>query len=78
LARSSFAASDNQALLLVMLAVKEGIGLHLGKALEARAFAKLRARIVEEHRALLRAVERGNGKSAADLLRSHLATFYGT
>lgn len=43
-----------------------------------RSFAAIRPRVVEEHRALLRAVERGNAKSAAALLRAHLSEFYGT
>jgi GntR family transcriptional repressor for pyruvate dehydrogenase complex len=72
------AASGNQALLLVMLAVKDSIRLHLGETLHARSFVKLRPRIIEEHRALLRAVEHGHSKSAAALLRSHLTTFYGS
>ncbi|AUX46105.1 uncharacterized protein SOCE26_076100 [Sorangium cellulosum] len=33
---------------------------------------------VEEHRGLLRAIERGNAKSAATLLRAHLSECYGT
>jgi DNA-binding FadR family transcriptional regulator len=72
------AASGNQALLLVMLAVKESIRLHLDETLQTRSFARLRPRIIAEHRALLEAVEQGKAESAAALLRSHLATFYGT
>jgi GntR family transcriptional repressor for pyruvate dehydrogenase complex len=72
------AASGNKALLLVMLAVKDGIRLHLDEALRARSFAKIRPRILDEHRALLRSVERGAGKAAAAQLRHHLNGFYGT
>ncbi|WP_437671616.1 FadR/GntR family transcriptional regulator [Sorangium sp. So ce131] len=72
------AASGNQALALVMLAVKDSIGLHLDEAMRGRSFATLRPRVVEEHRGLLRAIERGNAKSAATLLRAHLSEFYGT
>jgi GntR family transcriptional repressor for pyruvate dehydrogenase complex len=61
-----------------MLAVKDSIRLYLGETLHARSFVKLRPRIIEEHRALLRAVEHGHSKSAAALLRSHLTTFYGS
>lgn len=70
-------ASGNQALHLVMLAVEDSIRLRLEEALPARRFAKLRARIIDEHRAILGSVERGNGKAAARLLRAHLR-FYGT
>ncbi|KYF78016.1 hypothetical protein BE20_01135 [Sorangium cellulosum] len=72
------AASGNQALSLVMVAVKDSIRLHLEEALRARSFAAIRPRVVEEHRALLRAIERGNAKSGATLLRAHLSEFYGT
>lgn len=71
------AASGNQALGLVMLAVKDGIRLRVAEVLPAREFARLRPRIVDQHRAILKAVERGNGKTAAALLRAHL-DFYGT
>ncbi|XXT55141.1 FCD domain-containing protein [Sorangium sp. So ce542] len=72
------AASGNQALSLVMVAVKDSIRLHLEEALRARSFAAIRPRVAEEHRALLRAIERGNAKSAATLLRAHLSEFHGT
>jgi len=71
------AASGNRALQLVMLAVKESIRFGIDEALRARSFAKLRPKLVEEHRSLLRAVERGNAKSAVALLQSHLS-FYAT
>jgi GntR family transcriptional repressor for pyruvate dehydrogenase complex len=71
------AASGNKALHLVMLAVKDSIRIRLDEALRARSFASVRPKLVEEHRALLRAVERGNSKSATALLRAHLS-FYGT
>jgi DNA-binding FadR family transcriptional regulator len=69
------AASGNQALLLVMLAVRDAMRLHLGEALRDRTLARLRPRILDEHRGLLRAVERGQPKLAAARLRAHLATF---
>jgi DNA-binding FadR family transcriptional regulator len=71
------AASGNQALHLVMLAVEDSVRLRLEEELPARRLAKLRPRIVEEHRSILSCVERGNGKAAAALLRAHLR-FYGT
>jgi len=72
------AASGNQALLLVMLAVRDGIALHLDETMRARSFTKIRKRIVEEHWALLRAVEHGKANSAASLLRAHVGEFYGS
>ncbi|HEY4013854.1 MAG TPA: FCD domain-containing protein [Polyangiaceae bacterium] len=72
------AAAGNQALLLVMRAVKDAVRLHLGKTLSARSLTKVRARIVDEHRAILRSVERGEGEAAATHLRRHLSGFYGT
>jgi GntR family transcriptional regulator, transcriptional repressor for pyruvate dehydrogenase complex len=70
------AASGNQALVLVMLAAKDSIALHLDEAMRARSFTQVRERIVDEHRALLRAVEHGNASSAARLLRAHVGEFY--
>lgn len=71
------AASGNQALRLVMLAVRESIRQRLGEAFEGRSFERGRRRITEQHRAILRAVERGDAKGAGRLLREHL-TFYGS
>jgi DNA-binding FadR family transcriptional regulator len=72
------AASGNQALHVVMLAVKDSIDLQLGQAMQSRSFSTLRPRIVKEHAALLRAVERGDGKEATRLLHAHLSDFYFT
>jgi GntR family transcriptional repressor for pyruvate dehydrogenase complex len=71
------AASGNQALHLIMLAVKDSIGVHIAESLDARTFAKIRGRLIREHEALLRAVEAGHGKSAVAHLRKHLS-FYAT
>jgi GntR family transcriptional regulator, transcriptional repressor for pyruvate dehydrogenase complex len=70
------AASGNEALVLVMLAAKDSIALHLDETMRARSFTQVRARIVLEHRALLRAVERGNATLATRLLTRHLGEFY--
>lgn len=70
------AASGNQALVLVMLAAKDSIALQLDETMRARSFTQVRERIVREHRALLRAVERGNASSAVRLLRAHVGEFY--
>jgi DNA-binding FadR family transcriptional regulator len=71
------AASGNQALHLIMLAVKDSIRVHIAESLDARTFAKIRGRLIREHAALLRAVEAGHGKSAVAHLRKHLS-FYAT
>lgn len=74
---SLVAASGNEALRLVMLAVKDGIRLHLDETMRGRSFAKVRPSVVEEHRQLLSAVERRSPKLVSSLLRKHLE-FYGT
>ncbi len=70
------AASGNQALVLVMLAAKDSIALLLDETMRERSFARVRERIVGEHRALLRAIERGNAAAAVRLLRAHVGEFY--
>lgn len=71
------AASGNEALRLVMLAVKDAMRHYLDQAMKGRAFAELRPQIVEEHRKLLEAVERGEAGAIPALLREHLE-FYGS
>jgi DNA-binding FadR family transcriptional regulator len=71
------AASGNQAMHLVMLAVKDSIQVHLDETMRGRTFSKIRAQVTEEHRKLLRAVENGNVRAVGELLRHHLE-FYGT
>ena len=71
------AASGNEALRLVMLAVKDSIRLHLGETMRARSFSKIRVQVQEEHSRLLSAVEKGNEKAVRALLLKHLE-FYGT
>jgi DNA-binding FadR family transcriptional regulator len=70
------AASGNQALILVMQAVKDSIELHLNEAMAARSFPRLRPRIVAEHEALFDAVRRGDAAISASLLRAHVTEFY--
>jgi len=71
------AASGNEALRLVMLAVKDSIRQHLHEAVRGRSFAKIAVQVQAEHRKLLMAVEKGNAKAVAALLKKHLE-FYGT
>jgi GntR family transcriptional regulator, transcriptional repressor for pyruvate dehydrogenase complex len=70
------AASGNKAMSLVMLAVKDAIEEHLDQTMRTRSFEKIRQRLAAEHRALLSAVERGNARSVAQLVRAHLGEFY--
>ncbi|MGC4086574.1 MAG: GntR family transcriptional regulator [Polyangiaceae bacterium] len=71
------AASGNEALRLVMLAVKDSIRVHLDEAMRGRSFAKVRPRVHEEHCRLFSAVEKGNVKGVGGLIRAHLE-FYGS
>lgn len=71
------AASGNEALRLVMLAVKDSIRLHLDQAMRGRSFVKVRSQVHEQHRQLLSAVEKGNVEAVSSLLREHLE-FYGS
>jgi DNA-binding FadR family transcriptional regulator len=71
------AASGNEALRLVMLAVKDNIRTKLDETVRGRSFAKIRVKVLEEHRSLLAAVENGKVKLVSALLREHLE-FYGT
>jgi len=71
------AASGNEALRLVMLAVKDSIRSHLDEAMRGRPFAKIRQQVQAEHPELLSAVETGNTKAVGALLRTHLE-FYGS
>jgi len=71
------AASRNQALWLVMLAVKDSMRHHLDRTMRGRSFSKLRPQIVAEHERMLAAVEAGDATLIAALLRQHLE-FYGS
>ena len=66
------AASGNQALWLVMLAVKDSMRHHLDQTMRGRSFSKLRPQVVAEHERILAAVEAGDTSSIAALLREHL------
>jgi len=71
------AASGNQALWLVMLAVKDSMRHYLDQTMRGRSFAKLRPRLVAEHERLLAAVQVGDTNLITALLRQHLE-FYGS
>jgi GntR family transcriptional repressor for pyruvate dehydrogenase complex len=71
------AASGNEAMHLVMLAIRDAIASHLldGLHRQENGRATLR-RLVREHAAILQAVEEGDGKRAGELVRSHVMGFY--
>jgi len=71
------AASGNEALRLVMLAVKDSIRMHLRSAMRGRSLATVGPQVNEEHRKLLQAVEKGQAKIVSSLLKKHLE-FYGS
>lgn len=71
------AASGNDAIHLVMLAVRESIAEHLLEALRAVSDQKATLRrLTKEHRAILAAVESGEGERAATMVRKHIEGFY--
>lgn len=70
-------ASGNEALHLVMVAVRDAVAHHLLQAL--RAIDNPRPTLSElaaEHAAILEAVQRGDGADAARLVREHITGFY--
>jgi GntR family transcriptional repressor for pyruvate dehydrogenase complex len=72
------AASGNEALHLVMLAVRESVASHLLEALAGLRDTRPTLRgLHAEHAAVLDAVEAGDGERAADLVRRHILGFYG-
>jgi DNA-binding GntR family transcriptional regulator len=60
-----------------MLAVKDNVRTKLDETMRGRSFAKIRTKVLEEHRSLLAAVENGKVKLVSALLREHLE-YYGT
>ncbi|HSD80521.1 MAG TPA: FCD domain-containing protein [Solirubrobacteraceae bacterium] len=71
------AASGNQALELVMLAVRDSIATHLLDALRALddPGPTLR-RLIRQHAAILAAIDAGEAQDAERLLREHVMGFY--
>jgi DNA-binding FadR family transcriptional regulator len=71
------AASGNEALELVMLAVRDSMAAHLLDALGSLDDPRTGARrLVAEHEAILAAVEHGDAASAEPLVRDHIERFY--
>ena len=69
------AASGNEAMRLVMLGIRGPIATHLKETPSEDSEATLRRR-VDEHAAILRAVEDHQGEQAGELIRHHLTHFY--
>lgn len=70
-------ASGNEAMHLVMLALREPVAHHLLAALRAdEAAAQTLRHLVAEHEAILQAVEAGQGDRAAELVERHIRSFY--
>ena len=70
-------ASGNEAMHLVMVAVRDAVARHLLEALlglrnPRRTLRELHA----EHEAILAAIEAGNGGDAAKLVERHIRRFY--
>jgi GntR family transcriptional repressor for pyruvate dehydrogenase complex len=70
-------ASGNEAMHLVMLAVRDAVARHLLVALRARRDPRRTLRrLADEHAAILEAVEAGDGDRAAELDDRHIRRFY--
>ncbi len=71
------AASGNEALQLVMLAVRDSISAHLLDALRSDpAPQRTLNRLARQHEAILAAVEAGDARDAEALLHDHVIGFY--
>jgi len=71
-------ASGNEAMHLVMQALRAAVARHLLDHLRGQAdLPATLARLTTEHAGILAAVERGHVSRAADLVRAHISAFYG-
>lgn len=70
-------ASGNEAMQLVMQALRGAVALHLATHLESQDdLPATLARLTAEHEAILDAVRAGDGAAAQALIRSHIKAFY--
>lgn len=70
-------ASGNEAMHLVMAALRDPVYRHIREALQARRNRSATLQqLVDEHREILRAVECGDGDRAAELVQTHIRGFY--
>jgi DNA-binding FadR family transcriptional regulator len=72
-------ASGNEAMHLVMLALRDAVARHLLAALRTRGdVRRVLRRLIAEHTEILEAVEAGDGDRAASLVEDHIRRFYRT
>lgn len=70
-------ASGNRALGFVIAVLRDGIAVHLLEALAAvEDVGAVLARLLAEHRAIVAALDAGDGERAADLVVDHIQGFY--
>lgn len=70
-------ASGNEAMHLVMLALRNAVARHLLGALRSQRDGRATlGRLAGEHEAILAAVEAGDGERAAELVTDHIRGFY--
>lgn len=70
-------ASGNEAMQLVMQALRGAVALHLAAHLESQDdLPATLARLIAEHEAILAAVRAGDGTTAQALVRRHIGAFY--
>jgi GntR family transcriptional repressor for pyruvate dehydrogenase complex len=70
-------ASGNEAMHLVMLALREPVAAHLLEALRAKADPRETLnRLAKEHATIIESVEAGEGERAALLVERHIRGFY--
>ena len=70
-------ASGNEAMHLVMLALRDPVARHLLSALHAQDDpGETLRRLAHEHARILGAVENGDGEQAAELIERHIRGFY--
>jgi DNA-binding FadR family transcriptional regulator len=70
-------ASGNEAMHLVMLALRDAVARHLLAALRTRpARRRVLRRLVDEHAGILDALDADDGDRAATLVEDHIMRFY--
>lgn len=70
-------ASGNEAMHVIMLALRDPVEEHLRAALAAqRDLAKTLSRLTKQHADILEAVQQRDGDRAADLVERHIRSFY--
>ena len=70
-------ASGNRAFTLVMSVVRDAQAAHLLQALALHPDGQVRDQLVDEHQAIVSALQAGDAEGACALLRGHIQGFYG-